>query len=144
VDLINALRAEATTPEQQALITDLFERVTLYDLKVDEPTAARRADGKWDVSVPIHAKKIYVEANGAETEALLDERIEVGLFTAEPGRDAFDSSHVILMERHPIRSGQQVLKFVTERKPSYAGVDPYNFYIDRNSADNVLPIGGKH
>ena len=22
----------------------------------------------------------------------------------------------------------------------YAGMDPYNFYIDRNSADNVLPV----
>jgi hypothetical protein len=140
VDLINALRAEATTPEQQALITDLFERVTLYDLKVDEPTAVRRADGKWDVSVPVEAKKIYVEADGSEKDALLDERIEVGLFTAEPGRDAFDSSHVILMERHRVRSGRQVLKFVSDKKPSYAGVDPYNFYIDRNSGDNVVAM----
>jgi hypothetical protein len=30
-----------------------------------------------------------------------------------------------------------VLKFVTDKKPTHAGVDPYNFYIDRNSADNV-------
>jgi hypothetical protein len=44
------------------------------------------------------------------------------------------------MERHPIRSGAQVLRFVSDQKPSYAGVDPYNFYIDRNSADNVLPV----
>jgi ABC-2 type transport system permease protein len=29
---------------------------------------------------------------------------------------------------------------VTDKKPKYAGVDPYNFYIDRNSADNVLPV----
>ncbi|HEV7238596.1 MAG TPA: hypothetical protein VGQ36_05095 [Thermoanaerobaculia bacterium] len=47
---------------------------------------------------------------------------------------------MVLMERHPIRSGAQVLRFVSDQKPSYAGVDPYNFYIDRNSADNVLPV----
>ena len=140
IDLINALRAEATTPEQQALITDLFERVTLYDLKADEPTAVRRADGKWDVTVPIEAKKIYVLETGEEKEAVLDEPIEVGLFTAEPGRDAFDKSHVIMMERHPIRSGKQVLKFVTDKKPTHAGVDPYNFYIDRSSSDNVVRV----
>jgi ABC-2 type transport system permease protein len=115
-------------------------RVTLYDLKVIEPTAVRRADGKWDVTVPIEAKKLYVEGNGAETETPLAERIEIGLFTAEPGRDAFDKSNVLLMERHSIRSGRQVLRFVIDRKPIYAGVDPYNFYIDRNSADNVLPV----
>ena len=140
VDLIAALRAEAPTPEQQALITDLFEHVTLYDLKVDEPTAVHRPDGKWDVTVPIEAKKLYIEENGIERDAAVDERIEVGLFTAEPGRDAFDKSHVIMMERHSIRSGKQVLKFVVDTKPSHAGVDPYNFYIDRNSADNVLPV----
>jgi ABC-2 type transport system permease protein len=140
LDLITALRAEATTPEQQNLITDLFERVTLYDLKATAPTAVRRADGKWDVTVPIEAKKIYVQENGEEKEAALAEDIEVGLFTAEPGRDAFDQSNVIMLERRPIRPGKQILKFVTDRKPTHAGVDPYNFYIDRNSADNVVAV----
>jgi aminopeptidase N len=140
LDLIDALRAEATTPEQHALITDLFERVTLYDLKASEPTAVRRADGKWDVKLPIEAKKIYVDSAGNENDAELNERIEVGLFTAEPGRDAFDASNVVLMERQLIRSGKQVLRFITDRKPTHAGVDPYNFYIDRNSADNVVPL----
>jgi hypothetical protein len=37
-------------------------------------------------------------------------------------------------------SGSQVLSFVVARKPSYVGVDPYNFYIDRNSGDNVRPV----
>jgi aminopeptidase N len=37
LDLIRLLREEAKTPEQQALITDLFERITLYDLKVQAP-----------------------------------------------------------------------------------------------------------
>jgi hypothetical protein len=139
LDLIALLRAEAKTPEDQNLITDLFERVTLYDLKVTNPTAARRPDGKWDVTVPVEAKKIYVKDN-AETETPLNERIEIGLFTAEPGLDTFETKNVVLMERHPIRSGRQLLKFVTATKPSYAGVDPYNFYIDRESADNVVGV----
>jgi ABC-2 type transport system permease protein len=139
LDFIAMLRAEAMTPEEQSLITDLFERVTLYDLKVTQPTATRRPDGKWDVTVPIEARKFYVD-KGAEAETPLAEHIEVGLFTAEPGRDAFSQSSVILMERHAIRSGRQVLRFVSVRKPAYAGVDPYNFYIDRNSGDNVVGV----
>ena len=58
-------------------------------------------------------------------------------FTAEPGRDAFDATDVIFMERPPIRSGAQVLRFVTDRRPTHAGVDPDNYYLDRNSGDNV-------
>ncbi len=30
--------------------------------------------------------------------------------------------------------------FVSDSKPAHACVDPYNFYIDRSSADNVLPV----
>ncbi|HEU4451988.1 MAG TPA: M1 family aminopeptidase, partial [Longimicrobium sp.] len=142
VDLIEALRAEARTEEERNLITDLFERVILYDLKVAGPTAVRRADGRWDVTVPVEAKKYSVDRRGAETETALAERIEVGLFTAEPGLDAFGAKDVIVMERRPVRSGAQVLKFVTDRRPTHAGIDPYNYYIDRNSRDNVLPVGG--
>lgn len=140
LDLIQLLRAEATSQEQQDLITDLFERITIYDLKVDEPTAVRRPDGRWDVTVAVEAGKYYADGRGAEREAPLADRIEIGLFTAMPGRGAFDRSNVILMERRPIRSGRQVLRFVANRRPTHAGVDPYNFYIDRNSDDNIAPL----
>ncbi len=33
-----------------------------------------------------------------------------------------------------------MVTFVTDRRPTHAGVDPYNYYIDRNSEDNVLPV----
>ncbi|MEA1015966.1 ABC transporter permease/M1 family aminopeptidase [Sphingosinicella sp. LY1275] len=140
LDLIEALRKEAKTAEDQALITDLFERITLFDLKVSEPKAVKRADGKWDVTVTVEAKKFYADGEGTETEAKLADRIPIGLFTAEPGRGAFDRRNVLLMEKQPVRSGKQSFRFVTDRKPTHAGVDPYNFYIDRNSDDNVAAV----
>ena len=33
------------------------------------------------------------------------------------------------------------LPLLKSHKVTYAGVDPYNFYFDRSSADNVLPVG---
>jgi ABC-2 type transport system permease protein len=137
VDLIAFLRAEAKTAEQQALITDLFERITLYDLRVDQPRAVRRPDGRWDVTVPVEARKAYADGRGNERAAKLDEPIEVGLFTAEPGSGGFGRRDVLRMELRPIRSGRQLLRFVADRRPTHAGVDPYNLYIDRNSGDNV-------
>jgi aminopeptidase N len=137
VDLIALLREEAKTPEHQALITDLFERITIYDLKVQEPKAVMRAGGRWEVTVPVEAKKFYAGGKGEQKEAPFDDAIEIGLFTAEPGAGAFDKKDVIHMRRQKVRSGKQVFRFVTERKPTHAGVDPYNFYIDRNSRDNV-------
>ncbi len=137
LDLVEALRAEARTTEEHDLITDLFERVILYDLKVTKPTAVRRPDGKWDVTVPVEAKKYSVDERGVETETALHERIEVGLFSADPGSEGFDTRDVITMQRQPIHSGSQVVRFVTDRKPTHAGIDPYIYYIDRNADDNV-------
>jgi hypothetical protein len=140
VDLVAFLRAEAKRPEDQALITDLFERITLYDLKVGEPKAVKRPDGKWQVSVPVEARKFHAGGRGEEKEAPLGDLIEIGLFTAEPGGGAFGPKDVIRLERQKVRSGRQVFSFVTATKPSHAGVDPYNFYIDRNSKDNVSAV----
>jgi ABC-type transport system involved in multi-copper enzyme maturation permease subunit len=142
VDLIALLREEAKRPEDQALITDLFERITLYDLKVGEPKAVKRADGRWAVTVPVEAKKFYAAGKGEEKEAPLADLIDIGLFAADPGAAAFRRQDVIRLQRLKVRSGRQVFRFVTERKPGHAGIDPYNFYIDRNSADNVGPVTG--
>ncbi|HEX8483398.1 MAG TPA: M1 family aminopeptidase [Allosphingosinicella sp.] len=140
LDLIAMLREEAGTPEDQALITDLFERITLYDLKAGEPKAVKRPDGRWDVTVPVEARKFHVSGRGEEKEAPLGDSIEIGLFSAGPGGSGFGKKDVIRMERRKVRSGKQVFRFVTDRKPAYAGVDPYNFYIDRNGGDNVQPV----
>jgi hypothetical protein len=140
LDLIAAFRAEARTAQEQALITDLFERITLYDLEAGEAKAVRRADGKWEVSLPVSARKLYAGSRGSEKEAALDDSIEIGLFTARPGWGPLDPKHVIMVRRIPIRSGRQTLRFVTDRKPLFAGIDPYNFYIDRDSEDNVAAV----
>ena len=140
VDLLQAVRAEAKSKEDLELIADLFERITVWDLKVEEPKAVKRADGKWDVSVPVQARQFYADGKGVEKEAPLADRIAIGLFTAEPGRGAFNRKDVILMGRQAVKSGRQVFRFVTDKKPTHAGVDPYNFYIDRNSDDNVATV----
>ena len=35
---------------------------------------------------------------------------------------------------------EQVIEVVTKGKPTFAGIDPYNFYIDRDSDDNLVPV----
>ncbi|MES2034303.1 MAG: M1 family aminopeptidase [Pseudomonadota bacterium] len=136
LDLIAALRAEAPA-EKQALITDLFEKITLYDIQTRDVAVKTRADGRFDVTLTVTARKLYADGKGRETEAPMSERLDVGLFTAMPGEKGFDSSKVIAFETRPIRSGSQTLTFTVAKAPVYAGVDPYNYLIDRNSDDNV-------
>ena len=138
-DLIAEFRREAKTPEQQQLITDLFERITLYDLKLTDAATKRDATG-WTTTLTVAADKFYATGKGAETKARLAEPIEVGLFTARPGLGTFAAKDVVVMRREPVRSGVQKITLHSKAKPAFAGVDPYNYYVDRNSDDNVKDV----
>lgn len=139
VDLIGEFRKVAATPVEQSLITDLFERITVYDLKV---TAAdtRRNGKEWVTTLTVNAAKFYADGQGNEKAAPLKDEIEVGLFTSRPGEGVFSKADVIAIERRPISTGVQRIRIRSTRKPAIAGVDPYNFYVDRNSDDNLLNV----
>lgn len=91
----------------------------------------------------VEAHKRYADGKGAETEAPLDETFEIGVFAAEPGEGRFTSNDVITMARQRIRSGVQKLTLSVDREPRFAGIDPYNMRIDRNSHDNVGPVSSR-
>jgi len=139
-DFLRILREEAG-PAHDALITDLFERITLYDLTATGAKVTRRPDGRFDVALTVRAAKKYADGKGAETEAPMDEEVEIGVFDAEPGKKGFDERNVLLLEHRRIASGTQVLHAVVDREPGWAGVDPFNKRIDRNSDDNLVRTG---
>ncbi|MDP1861821.1 MAG: M1 family aminopeptidase [Gemmatimonadaceae bacterium] len=138
-ELVDRLRAVAG-PEHQQLISDLFEKITLYDLKVARASSTRRPDGKWDVVMEVEARKLYADEKGVETEATLDEAFDVGVFAAEPGTVGFSRESVLSMQRQRVQSGRDTLTVVVDKAPSFVGLDPYNKYVDRNSRDNVRRV----
>jgi hypothetical protein len=140
LDLIAELRKEATTPEHQALITDLFEAITIYDLKAKEAVTQQLPDLTYRTRITIEAAKFYADGKGNERPAKLAENIEVGVFTDRPGSGAFDTANVLSIKRMPLRSGKQVVEIISKGRPTYAGIDPYNFYIDRDADDNLVPV----
>jgi aminopeptidase N len=139
VDLIAELRKEARSPAHRQLIDDLFERITLYDLKVTKAVAKKEGDN-WITTLTLESAKYYADGKGVERAAKLDEAIEVGLFTARPELGAFSQNDVVLLRREPLKGGASSLTLSSKRKPLFAGVDPYNYYIDRNSDDNLIAV----
>ncbi len=141
-DLIALFRAEVPGDKaKQDLITDLFEKIILYDVKVASSTVTARKDGKFDVSLVISARKLEADGKGKETERPMDDMVDVGVFTAQPGQKDFKKTSVLKLERREIRSGRQTVTFTVDKRPTYVGVDPYNILIDRNSDDNVAKAG---
>jgi aminopeptidase N len=138
-DLLQLLREEAG-PQHAQLIEDLFERITLYDMKARDATVAKRPDGRYEVTFTVEGRKLHADGKGRETEAALDEPFDIGVFADEPGRKEFTSDSVLAFERRPMKSGAQKVTLVVDRAPKFVGVDPYNKRIDRNSDDNLARV----
>lgn len=134
VELLDYIRAEAG-PQHERLIADLFEKIGFYDNRVVEAKAKKRADGKYEVVLDLHAAKLYVDGKGKEAPAKIDDWVEVGVFARGPSGKEKDEK-VLYLKRHRIASGQPKITVVVDAEPYEAGFDPYNKLIDRVSADN--------
>jgi aminopeptidase N len=138
-DFLRILR-EAAGPQHDALITDLFEKITLYELAARDPKVKKRADGKFDVSFEVEAKKFHADGKGKETEAPLTENIALGVYTEDPTKPQFSRKGVVAYELRPIRTGKQTVTFVTDKAPTHVAVDPYSIWVDRDDKDNVAEV----
>jgi ABC-2 type transport system permease protein len=134
VAFVAALRA-ATPPEYPHLIGDMFEAITLFDNRAKEASYVKRADGKYDVTVVVHAKKVHAGELGAETEVVLDDFIDVGVL----GKDG----KVLVVEREKITSPDGTFTLTVDAEPVKAGIDPLNKLIDRIPDDNVVKVEKK-
>jgi hypothetical protein len=83
LDLYAELRA-VTPPSLHDLLTDLFETMTLRDVKTQSATARRRPDGKYEVTLEVIAQKLRADGIGVGTATPMNDLIEVGVFA--PGK----------------------------------------------------------
>jgi ABC-2 type transport system permease protein len=140
-DLVNALRAEAGL-EYQQLITDLFERIVLYDLQVDA-ASAWEIDGGYEVTIEVTAKQFAADGHGKETEEPLDTWFDVAVF-AETDKP-LEGVTPLYIEKHRLHSGKQMLTVRTTERPGIVALDPFHKRIERSAGNNsrviaALPI----
>ena len=132
LDLYAELRA-VTPPSLHALLTDLFETITLWDVKTQSASARRLPDGKYEVTLEVVAQKLRADGIGVETATPMNDMIEVGVF-------ASGKNEPFYLVRHRIRSGKQTVRIIVPQEPSRAGIDPYGKLIERERGDNVAEV----
>jgi ABC-type transport system involved in multi-copper enzyme maturation permease subunit len=136
LDLIAELRA--VTPDSlQSLVTDLFETVTLWEVKADRASVERTADGKYQVTLDVQARKLRADSLGREVEISMNDLVEIGVFAA--GKDG-KLGEPLYLERQRVHSGKQTIRVVVDQEPKRAGVDPYDKVIDRERGDNMRAL----
>ena len=134
LDLLKFIRAEAGRDKQE-LITDLFERIVIYDNRVLEASTRQRADGKWDVTVKVNLAKMQADGKGKESARKYDEPVDIAIFARAAGGREKDE-RVLHRQKYALQAGESTITITVAEQPYDAGVDPYNLLIDRVATDN--------
>jgi aminopeptidase N len=136
LDQYAELRA-ATPDSLKYLLTDLFETVTLWDVKTERASVQPTGTGAYQVTLDIVAKKTRADSVGTETEVPMNDLVEIGVFARAKDDNLGEPLH---LTRQRIKSGKQTIQITVPREPARAGIDPYRKLIDRNGDDNVAEV----
>jgi hypothetical protein len=139
-DFLDILKQEAG-PAKISMIEDFLQRITLYDLKLNNSKIERMDDGRYRIILTVTAGKLYADSSGLETPAAFGMPVDIGFFSRSPRVHDFSTSEdVILMEKHWVPDGTSSLEIIVDRLPLFAGIDPYNKLIDKNADDNIRSL----
>jgi ABC-type transport system involved in multi-copper enzyme maturation permease subunit len=137
-ELLADIRAQAG-PQYQNLVTDLFDKITLFDDRMVSASAKKLPDGKYEVTMHVHAAKHYADGKGEETGAKVDIPIEIGVFAqAKDGEE--QNEQPLYLAKMPVKDGDSTITVTVDGKPYEAGIDPFNELVDRVSDDNRAPV----
>ena len=135
-DVLAEFRA-VTPADKQYLITDLFEKITLFSNRTKEVTY-KKVGNEYEVTIETISEKFNANSQGKETAVALNDFIDIGVFGESKKTDVL--GRVLVYERVKINKRENTFIFKTKEKPFEAGIDPYNYLIDKIADDNLKTI----
>ena len=141
LELVDSLRA-ATPDSLKYLVKDMFETITLFELKADSAIATDADSGQYRLDLYLTSKKLRADSLGAETEIPMKDWVDVGVFTRPArGQKAPDKDGVtIYLAKQLIHDGAQHIALALPKLPSRAGIDPLHKLISRLTAENTIGV----
>lgn len=137
-DLVDAFRAVASRSEQ-SIITDFFERRTLFDIAATGATAEALGNGRYEVVIDVRAGKRYARPDGATRAAAFDYPLELVAFGARTGpAGAREILHRERVSPEALASGR--VRIEVSELPRQVGLDPFFRLLDRNYRDNRVDV----
>jgi ABC-2 type transport system permease protein len=130
---------EDTPNDLQYLITDTFEKITLYENKAKEASAVENGDGTFTVTMKVEAKKVYSDSLGNQTNTELNDWLEIGVL-GERSVNGDMEEIPIYLKKVLITDSLTTFTVQVDQKPFKAGIDPMHKFVDRDSDDNLVRV----
>ena len=129
---------ENAPQEYQDIITDLFEKIVLYDLRAEDSHYTELTDGRFEVTINTAASKFEADGQGEETEVAMNALIDIAVLGEED--EETKVPEILHIEKRRVDSENQTFVFVVDSRPVSVGIDPLHKLIDRNPGDNTARI----
>lgn len=133
---------QGVTPDSlKFLLHDLFEVNTYWNFVAKAVHADSTANGQWQVTLNVTARKTMTDSAGVETVLPMNEWVEIGVFgAAKPA--GTELSGPLYVQKHRIRSGEQTITVTVSQKPLLAGIDPFHVldWEEGDNDDNIEPV----
>ncbi|HEY7235190.1 MAG TPA: M1 family aminopeptidase [Gemmatimonadaceae bacterium] len=141
LELVDSLRA-ATPDSLKYLIKDMFETITLFELKADSAIVTDAPNEQYRLDLYLSSKKLRADSLGAETPIPMRDWVDIGVYTRPPrGEKSPDKDgESIYLAKHLIHEGEQHIVLTLPRLPSRAGIDPLHKLISRLTTENTIGV----
>ncbi len=117
----------------QYLLEDWIRKITLYDFRLEDLTQVEAAD-QFDVELSFKSYKYHADTLGTETQAELNEWLEIGFYADAEQEDLVHSEKVWVDKE------EQSFKFRLSERIEKVVLDPRRIYIERVIKDNVKSV----
>ncbi|MEI6681100.1 MAG: M1 family aminopeptidase [Bacteroidota bacterium] len=133
---LSAVRAfRKVTPDTlQYLVDDMFENITLFSNRMVGAKVKKQGDG-FEVTLNTISEKFRADSLGKETAIAMADYVDIGIFGAPVNK--YNLGKPLLLKRLKLTKRDNVFTFHVKEKPVQAGIDPYNYLVDRTPDDNL-------
>lgn len=121
----------------QYLISDLFESITLFSNRMLK-AEYKKVGNEFEITLTTSSEKFRADTLGKETAVPVADYIDIGVF-AEPVNKK-NLGKALVYKRVKITGKDNTFIFHTKVKPYQAGIDPYNYMVDRLPDDNLRKV----
>lgn len=129
--LVARLRRELPE-EYRYLVDDMFENITLMDMRAEKASAVLLDNGQYEVTLTGLVNKQRMTGTGETQTITMNDMIDVVVLD--------EQDEPIYSQKHAFKGGRFELKVVVDGKPVKAGVDSFHKLIDRLPDDNTTSV----
>ena len=133
-DLMGYIR-EVTPDSLQNMVTDMFEKIVLFENKLEDATYSETKEG-YSVAIELDVQKVEADSIGYTNNVEVNDWIDIGVYAENDEGDEV----LVYFKKHKITERVTTLTVEVEKEPVRVGIDPLYKLIDRNPDDNIKTV----